>query len=188
MISTSRYFGLPAIIILCSSGLSACKSSSPPQSDSQTPQPTDQITMQETVDYTGDWMTGCLPITGIDGSSTVRLILNSDGEYRLETYVYSSQDCNSPDNITYSEIETGTYTVNSIVEVPSGVLANSVPLSGVSRVIDGEQSDISRELDYNDIMHRDGNTLIRAKPNPVGVAADQRSEELDFETVYFLQE
>jgi len=37
-------------------------------------------------------------------------------------------------------------------------------------------------------MHRDGNTLIRAKGNPVGVAAVQSSEELDFSIVYFLQE
>jgi len=173
---------------MCGIGFSACKSSSPPQSESQTPISTEQTTMQEKVDYDGNWMTACLPFIGPE-SRTIRLELNN-GEYRLEIYRYNGQDCDSPDNRTYSEIETGNYTVNAAVAVPSGVVAHSVTLSGISRVRDGEQTDISGSgvLDYIDIMHRDGATLIRAKPNLVGVAAAQESEELDFETVYYLQE
>ena len=187
MVSKSRYIGLVTITVMCSIGFSACQSSSPPQSDSQTPQPTEQTTMQEAVDYTGNWMTGCLPFIGSE-SRTIRLVLSNDGEYRLENYRYDGQDCDSPDNQTRSSIETGTYTLNSTVEVPSGVVAQGVALSGISRVINGEQIDISGDPDYNDIMHRDGNTLIRAKPNLTGVAAYQISEELDFDTVYYLQE
>ncbi len=171
-----------AVLLTASVALSACQSSS----SSQNPPADQQDTMQDSVDYTGSWMTSCTTINA-QQSNTTRFELD-DGRYILERKQYDGHSCGSEENPIFSQTEIGTYVVNDTVDLPSGVVAHDVRLTVESRIRDGEQVDISDDQGYSDYLHRDGNTLIRAKTNPVGVAAIQLSEELDFSLVYYLQE
>jgi len=182
LITKRKELKLCTILMALSVVLLACQSNSSSQSDSQET----QTIMQTMVDYTGSWMTACLMINAQQSTTNFLELVN--GQYRSETYTYQGQDCNLLESRIFSLIETGTYTINDTVEVPSGVIAHDVRLLVESRVRNGEPDDISTDQGYSDYMHRDGNTLIRAKGNPVGVAAVQSSEELDFSIVYFLQE
>jgi len=141
--------------------------------------------MRDDVDYTGSWMTGCMTINPSQ-SDTVRLSLN-DGEYRLERYTYDGQECGAEEDSVFPQIETGTYEIVGPAEVPSGVLAHEVRLVVRERTWNGESIDIGDEQPFLDLLHRAGNTLYRARPNRVGVAGVQFSDELDFSVEYFLQ-
>ena len=155
-------------------------------SDPSTDMPPDtREPMQDDVDYTGSWMTGCMTIN-LQQSHTIRLSLD-DGEYRLERYNYDGQECGAEENGVFPQIETGSYEILGSAEVPSGVLAHGVRLIVRERTWDGEDIDISDEQPYLDLFHRAGDTLFRAKPNRVGVAGVQFSDELDFSVEYFLQ-
>lgn len=171
-----------AVFVTALVALSACQSSSSPQANATE----EQTTMENTVDYTGSWMTSCLTVNA-QQSKTIRFELN-DGGYLLERKHYDGQSCSLEEDPIFTETDVGTYVVNDAVDLPSGVIAHDVRLIVESRIRNGEQVDINDDQGYSDFLHRDGNTLIRAKSNPVGVAAVQFSEELDFSVVYYLQE
>jgi len=195
-----------AVLITACLFVSACQSSSPsgtdmPDSSNDSPSaleddasadpstdstPDTREPMQDDVDYTGSWMTGCMTINPTQ-SDTVRLSLD-DGEYRLERYVYDGQGCGAEEDSIFPQIETGGYEIVGPAEVPSGVLAHEVRLTARERTWDGEAIDISDEQPFLDLLHRAGDVLYRARPNRVGVAGVQFSEELDFSVEYFLQQ
>jgi len=179
MFANIKDLKLCSIIMALTVVLCACQSNSSSQSDSQG----SQLTM---VDYSGVWMTTCLFVND-QNSSTGRIELNN-GEYRMETYGYDGQDCNAIENRDFSEVETGTYTINDFVEIPSGVVASDVTLFVESRELNGEQVSVSDNPIVGDYFHRDGNRLFRATGRNVGVAAVFIPEAIDFSVEYYLQE
>lgn len=184
LLSMSKKRMIPsAVFLIASLVLSACQSGS---SSPQNPPADQQTTMQDSIDYTGLWMTSCTSINP-QQSHTLRLELN-EGRYTQERRVFEGQSCGSEETSIFTLTDVGTYVVSGTVDVPSGVVAHDVRLSVESRIRDGEQVSISDDQGYSDFLHRNGNTLIRAKSNLIGVAAVQFSEELDFSIVYFLQE
>jgi len=173
-----KLFGGAMAVALCVA-LCACQSDASPQSDTQNLQPI-------MIDYSGIWMTACVPIN-VQQSTTSRLRLDN-GKYRSQIYTYNGQDCSSTENQIYSLVETGTYTIGDTVEVPSGVVAHGVSLFVESRLRDGEPDVLSDNQVEGDFFHRDGNKLFRATGKSIGVAAIFVPEEINFSIPYYLQE
>jgi len=176
VINLKTKLGVLLLVLLVASGLSACGSSS---DDGAGPS-------DNTIDFTGAWRTSCFSVNATQVSS-VFLELLDDGQYRMESSNFDGQDCGSTDNQIFFETESGIFTVGEQVDVPSGVVATGVLFTVEMRETNGEPVDISDDQGFLDILHRDGNTLIRAQLNPVGTAGVQQSEQLDFSVVYFLE-
>lgn len=173
-----------ALLVTAWISLSACSSNS---SDSTSLIDSDTGTdMTNTVDYKGAWVTSCTAINA-QQSNMIRLELN-DGDYRQERYHYDGQDCGSEEDRIFTQIDTGTYSIDGPVDVPSGVVAYGVAFRVDSRIRNGDAVDVSDDQGYFDFLYRDGDTLVRARQNPTGVAAVQVSEELDYSVVYYLEE
>jgi len=178
VVKRMEWFRYPMLVMSCMV-LCACQSGSTPQSDSQD-------SKMSMIDYNGNWMTPCIT-RNAQNSSTVRLELNN-GKYRMELYSYDGQDCNTIENRDFSEIETGTYLVGDMAEVPSGVVAHDVTRFVESRETNGEQVSISDNQIIGDIFYRDGNKLFRATGRVIGVAAVFVPEAINFSVAYYLQE